>query len=246
MISNPGQYYEMYYGALNNYFLGRGLSTNDAYQQTMAHMTAYDDYGLGYNVYSLPNGEYLIGENGKLNPNATLGNLINVDGQQFLVRPDKWIDEAYRNSLRQEYNVSITAGNDKSSFYASVNYLNNEGITANSDYERLTGRLRADYQVKEWLKVGANMAYTHYEANSLNEDGSSGSSGNVFAIATQIAPIYPLFYVTAAVISCKTQTVSFGMTLVKVKMQDWGVPFISVQMPLLSPALILTMAKVTP
>ena len=31
MISNPGQYYEMYYGALNNYFLGRGLSTNDAY-----------------------------------------------------------------------------------------------------------------------------------------------------------------------------------------------------------------------
>ena len=193
MISNPGQYYEMYYGALNNYFLGRGLSTNDAYQQTMAHMTAYDDYGLGYNVYSLPNGEYLIGENGKLNPNATLGNLINVDGQQFLVRPDKWIDEAYRNSLRQEYNVSITAGNDKSSFYASVNYLNNEGITANSDYERLTGRLRADYQVKEWLKVGANMAYTHYEANSLNEDGSSGSSGNVFAIATQVAPIYPLF-----------------------------------------------------
>ena len=193
MITDPGQYYEMYYGALNSYALYRGMDAAAAYQWASSNLTAYNDYGLGYNVYSVPNGENLIGENGKLNPNATLGNLVEVDGQQFLVRPDNWIDETYRTSLRQEYNVSVTAGNDKSSFYTSVNYLNNDGITANSDYERLTGRLKADYQVKDWLKVGANMAYTHFDANSLDEDGSSGSSGNVFAIATQIAPIYPLY-----------------------------------------------------
>ena len=193
MVTDPGQYYEMYYKALNDYALYRGLDASTAYQWALSNLTAYNDYGLGYNVYSVPNGENLIGENGKLNPNATLGNLVEVDGQQFLVRPDNWIDETYRTSLRQEYNVSVTAGNDKSSFYTSVNYLNNEGITANSDYERLTGRLKADYQVKNWLKVGANMAYTHYNANSLDEDGSSGSSGNVFAIATQVAPIYPLY-----------------------------------------------------
>ena len=46
-------------------------------------------------------------------------------------------------------------------FILSVSYLNNEGITVNSNYERLTGRLKADYQVKDWLKVGANMAYTY-------------------------------------------------------------------------------------
>ncbi len=193
MITDPGQYYEMYYGALNSYALYRGMDAAAAYQWASSNLTAYNDYGLGYNVYSVPNGENLIGENGKLNPNATLGNLVEVDGQQFLVRPDNWIDETYRTSLRQEYNVSVTAGNDKSSFYTSVNYLSNDGITANSDYERLTGRLKADYQVKDWLKVGANMAYTHYDANSLDEDGSSGSSGNVFAIATQVAPIYPLY-----------------------------------------------------
>ena len=47
--------------------------------------------------------------------------------------------------------------------------------------------------MKNWLKVGANAAYTHSEANSLGEDGSSGSSGNIFAYATQVAPIYPLY-----------------------------------------------------
>lgn len=193
MVRDPGLYYEMYYGALNNYFLGRGLSAADAYQMAVTNLTQSGDYGLGYNVFSVPNGEYLIGQDGKLNPNATLGNLVDINGQQYLIRPDNWLDETYRRSLRQEYNVSVTAGNDKSSFYASVNYLNNEGITANSDYERLTGRLRADYQVKEWLKVGANMAYTHFDANSLRSDGALGNSGNVFSIATEIAPIYPMY-----------------------------------------------------
>lgn len=112
---------------------------------------------------------------------------------QYMLRPDNWLDEAYSNGLRQEYNVSVSGGTDKSSFYASVSYLNNEGITVNSDYERLTGRLKADYQVKEWLKFGANMSYTHFDANSLGEDGSSNSSGNIFAYATRIAPIYPLY-----------------------------------------------------
>lgn len=150
---------------------------------------------MGYNVYSVPTGQYLIGTNGKLNPNATLGNVVTYNGQEYLLTPDNWLDEAYKRSLRQEYTVTASAGNDKSSFYASLNYLKNEGIVANSDFERLTGRLKADYQIKPWLKIGANMAYTHYEINSMRttEDGSSASSGNVFAIATRIAPIYPLY-----------------------------------------------------
>ena len=157
--------------------------------QDMVDPSSQNSYSLGYNVYSVPEGQTLIGANGKLNPNATLGNVVNG----YMMLPDNWLDEVYNHGLRQEYNVSINAGTDKSSFYASVSYLNNEGITVNSDYERLTGRLKADYQVNDWLKVGANMSYTHFDANSLGEDGSSISSGNVFAIATQIAPIYPMY-----------------------------------------------------
>ena len=192
-ITDPAQYYEMYYGALKNYYLGQGQSEAAAHASANTNMLGTGDYGLGYSVYTVPQGQYLIGVNGKLNPNATLGNIVNYNGQAYLVRPDDWLDEAYRTGLRQEYNVSISAGTDKSSFYASVSYLNNEGIVDKSDYERLTGRLKADYQVKEWLKVGANMSYTHYDVNQLSEDGASNSSGNIFAYATQIAPIYPLY-----------------------------------------------------
>ena len=193
-IDNPAQYYEMYYGALKSYFMNaQGMSDAAAHASANTNMLGSGSYGLGYNIYTVPDGQYLIGSNGKLNPNATLGNLIDYNGTQYLIRPDDWLDEAYKNGLRQEYNVSVSAGSDKSSFYASISYLDNEGIVENSDYERLTGRLKADYQVKEWLKVGANMSYTHFNSNSLSEDGASNSSGNIFAFATRIAPIYPLY-----------------------------------------------------
>ena len=200
-IKDPAQYYEMYFGALKNYFAnpaemgGLGYSQAQAVLMANQNMMTNGDYGLGYNVYTVPEGQYLIGANGKLNPNATLGRMVNYNGQSFLLRPDNWLDEIYSHSLRQEYNVSVSGGTDKSSFYASVNYLSNEGIVPNSDYERLTGRLRAEFQVKPWLKVGANMAYTHFDANSLSSDtdGDAYSSANIFAIATQVAPIYPMY-----------------------------------------------------
>jgi TonB-linked SusC/RagA family outer membrane protein len=192
-IKNPAQYYEMYYSALKQYFVNQGMSDTAAGEAANTNMTSGNDYGLGYNVYTVPDGQYLIGSNGKLNPNATLGRTVTYNGKDYLLRPDNWLDEAYKNSLRQEYNATVSAGTDKSSFYTSIGYLNNEGITANSNYERLTGRMKADYQVKPWLKVGANMSYTHYQAKSLSEDGTSNSSGNVFAAATQVAPIYPLY-----------------------------------------------------
>ena len=197
VITNPAQYYEVYYGSLKNYFMNaRGMSAADAHYNAASNMvnpSSSNTYTLGYNVYKVPDGQFLIGSNGKLNPNATLGNVVSYGGQDYLLMPDNWMDEVYNHGLRQEYNVSVSAGTDKSSFYASVSYLNNEGISVNSDFERLTGRLKADYQVKDWLKVGANMAYTHFNSNSLGEDGSSASSGNVFAIASYIAPIYPFY-----------------------------------------------------
>ena len=87
----------------------------------------------------------------------------------------------------------MSAGSDKSTFYFSLGYLGNEGITDQSNYERLTGRLKADYQAKSWLKLGANIAYNHMDINSLGSDGESGGSQNIFSYALAVAPIYPLF-----------------------------------------------------
>ena len=193
-VKSPSKYYETWYKGLYNYAMSNGLSEDQAYAWANGNMISNGNVGLGYNVYNVPAGENLIGRDGLLNPNATLGNVIEYNGNKYTLMPDDWTDATYNNGLRQEYSVTATGSNDKSSFYGSANYLKNEGITKGSDYTRFSGRLKADYQLRSWLKVGGNFSYSHFNTNYLSttDDGASGSSGNVFALTT-VAPIYPLY-----------------------------------------------------
>lgn len=143
---------------------------------------------LAYNVYSYPDTEQLIGLDGKLNPNATLGRTITgAGGKSYYVTPDDWTDAVFQNSLRQEYNVNASGGSDRSSYYASLGYLNDEGIIKNSSYERITARLKADYQIKKWLKLGANIGFVH------STQTANANLGTSLSFTSSMAPIYPLY-----------------------------------------------------
>lgn len=190
-INDPAAYYEMQYRALNNYYLGAvGQDANAAWQSAnKALIGRVDAGGLGYNIWTIPEGQMLIGQNGKLNPAATLGR---SDGT-FYYTPDDWEEIATRTGTRQEYNVSVNGSTDNSSTYLSLGYLKNEGITYKSDFERISARLRSDLQVKKWLKVGASAAYTNFEGNTLGENDNSTSTANVWAFTAHMAPIYPCY-----------------------------------------------------
>ena len=198
-VNSPAGYYELWYNGLYNYAMNNVVNgdANAAWQWANQNLTASNSFGLGYNVYSVPEGQYLIGPNGKLNPNATLGNIINYNGNQYMLYPDDWTDAAFQNGLRQEYTVTMSGSNQKGSFYGSVNYLDNEGITKSSDFKRLSTRLKADYQIKDWLKVSGNMNYTHFNSQYVSGDGESASNGNLFSVI-HMAPIYPLYVRDAA------------------------------------------------
>ncbi len=189
LITDPGEYYEAYYAQIyNKYYYGQGYSAASAAASANADMLS----DLQYNVFSYPAGESLIVD-GKLNPNATLGRRVNYNGQDYWLTPDDWTDEAYRNSLRQEYNISMNGGTDRASYYMSLGYLNEDGIVYNSNYERITARLRADYQAKKWLKVGGNVAFVNSDQDQNSNWGTSQSAGNLFAYTSRIAPIYPVY-----------------------------------------------------
>lgn len=210
-VKDPAQYYELYYQSLYNYarmpkIPGKeegsnigGMAMSNAAANAWANKNMIDpdrnnSYSLAYNVYTVPEGQYLIGSNGKLNPNATLGRMASYRGQDFWLTPDNWLDYTYKSSLRQEYNVSITQGTDKSNIMASVGYLKNEGIVvAKSQFERFSARVAADFQAKPWLKVGASANYSHVEYDATASEGSGNSTGNIFAFAVGIPPIYPMF-----------------------------------------------------
>ena len=190
VITDPAMYYETHYKALYNYYVAGGQTPAQAWATANKNIgLEQGNGGLGYIVYTIPEGQTLIGQNGKLNPNATLGRTVG----DFYMTPDNWEDYGYRNGIRQEYNLSAASSTDRASVYTSLAYLNEEGITDASDLERFTGRLRAEYKVKRWLKFSSNVSYSRFAGNSLSNNGSSGSTGNVWAFTSQIAPIYPLW-----------------------------------------------------
>lgn len=190
-INDYKAYYETFAKAYYNYAIGNGSSDPLGF----VNRNVINQLG-GYNIYTLPEGENLFVEGVKVNPNATLGRLVtNEDGQEFLLIPDDWKKAAYKNGFRQDYNFSVSQSGDKHNFFASFGYLDNDGIVDQTYYKRLTGRLSADIMAKSWLKIGGNVSYTHSKGANMNsqEAGSDNSSGNIFAITNQIAPIYPLY-----------------------------------------------------
>ncbi|MDY3070128.1 MAG: TonB-dependent receptor [Parabacteroides sp.] len=193
-VSDPGKFYELAYssiynGDLKGYAAAGDLAAANAYANKAMLSPSY----LGYQVFNVPNGEQLIGMDGKLNPNATLGY---SDGTYFYT-PDSWTDELFENNTRQEYNLSVSGASDKMNYYMSAGYLDDQGIVPNSGFQRYTARLKSDYQVKPWLKLGGNVSFTHYDSREQDTEGGS-SNANAFYASNIIGAIYPMYIRDAA------------------------------------------------
>ncbi|MEY8608499.1 TonB-dependent receptor [Parabacteroides segnis] len=188
-VTDPAKFYEMSYAAIYNadmkgYLAGGDLANANAY----ANRAMLSGNYLGYQVFSVPDGEQLVGMDGRLNPNATLGY---SDGTYYY-RPDNWSDEIFQNNARQEYNLSVSGATDKMNYYMSAGYLDDQGIVPNSGFQRYSARLKADYQVKPWLKMGGNISFTHYDSREQDTEGGT-SNANAFYASNIIGAIYPMY-----------------------------------------------------
>ena len=181
MVTDPGEFYELsWYGIRNTEWArnGHDLAAANAYaSDKLLEELVYNSF----KVDACPKcGEVkpLVGTDGKLNPNARL------------LYDDTFADALFDSSLRQEYQVSAAGGSDKSDYFVSLGYLDNDSYVLGSDYTRLTTRVNLNTQLRKWLRVGANLSYSKTEQNGVMED--VGKASNPFAVARDWAPIYPV------------------------------------------------------
>lgn len=137
---------------------------------------------LKYNPFvGIPNDE-IVGSDGNINPNAEVG------------FPDlDWYEAAKQQGYRQNYDLSISGGSKRASYFYSLGYLDERGYVIESDYERFTTRLNIDFDVKDWLQIGTNL-----NASLITSDiGSSESAtyANPWRNARMTPPIYPVYLV---------------------------------------------------
>lgn len=180
IISNPGEYYEMMYESISNGLVDAGRSSMNARVFTAERLIS--DY-LKYNIYKgVPNNQIIDPYTGKLTPAA-------------MAAPLKWTDswqkDPFKNGTRQEYNVGISGGNDKTQAYASVSYLGDEGYITNSGFDRITVRAKVDQAVGKRIKTGINLSYANTQQKTFGTTGSNYS--NLFMFSQMIAPIFPIY-----------------------------------------------------
>ena len=173
-VSVP-EYYELAWE--NIYGAQLNIGTDDATARDYATNNLIDLLG-GYNAYNVPDNQ-VVGTDG------------NITSSGRLLWSDNWYDEMHRTGVRQDYTLTASGGREKSTYYISGNYLNDDGIVKASNYQRYTVRVNTDVQARTWLKAGLSASLS---TSSQNYPNSSGSAYvNSFMWSRMIAPIYPVY-----------------------------------------------------
>lgn len=90
-----------------------------------------------------------------------------VEQDNNFIRPDllgagtDWQDEMFATAMMHSHNLSVAGGTDKNTYALGAGYLNQDGIAIGSGFKRLNLRGSFDSQVKKYLRMGINFAFSN-------------------------------------------------------------------------------------
>ncbi|WP_185154167.1 TonB-dependent receptor [Fulvivirga sp. M361] len=99
-----------------------------------------------------------------------------------------WIDLTTQTGIRQEYNISMSQGNEKLSTYIGFSYSDNESFLVGNSYERLSGRVNLDYNFTDKLKASVTTSLSQ----GVNNRVSGAWDGGLGAAMSDALVIYPV------------------------------------------------------
>lgn len=137
-------------------------------------------------------------ENGNLWPvyiDPASGNY--AQGKYMYCGNTDWWDALYKTSFNQMYNMSISGGTGKSTYYASVAMVDQGSNRVGADdekYQRFNANLNIDTQLNDWLKVGLKMSNAYQTQQHPTGSGNSGISQMTGMFKGDLSPIMPVYH----------------------------------------------------
>jgi TonB-linked SusC/RagA family outer membrane protein len=163
---------------------GRSGKSNVTYTTTFGRAKALNRFNL------LNASEFITIANEKLtNASLAAAAFPNADNSST-----DWQDVAMRSSANtQNHSLSLDGGNDRSTFYMSFNYSNQEGLIRTNYAKRYGLRLNIEHKVNDWLKIGNNLTVSRTEDNDQNNGGNalSGAIANALRALPNVRPFDP-------------------------------------------------------
>ncbi|MCT2409399.1 TonB-dependent receptor [Chryseobacterium antibioticum] len=114
--------------------------------------------------------------------NDNMYNNLNPPNPPMFANPNSlgigtdWQKQIFNSAQRQSHEFSISGGNDKSSFYTSFGYYDQQGIVLRdiSNYKRINARFNSTHKVFDFLTIGQTFAYTHTKSQGINDNNEFG------------------------------------------------------------------------
>jgi TonB-linked SusC/RagA family outer membrane protein len=122
---------------------------------------------------------------------AAGGNIL-FDNPSELGEGTDWQSHVFNDNAKiQNHEVSISAGGEKSQYYTSFGYFEQEGIVseAQSKYKRFTARFNSTHKINDHITFGNTMAYSRIKSSGVSTNSEYGSP---LSRAINIDPITPL------------------------------------------------------
>ncbi|PRZ22875.1 SusC/RagA family TonB-linked outer membrane protein [Flavobacterium granuli] len=88
------------------------------------------------------------------------------------------IGDFFKIGTSTTHNLSFEAGTETSSYRLSLSNLNQEGITPNTSYDRLTASLNATAKISPKFKSEGTFSFTKSENQKASKGGSGGLTGS--------------------------------------------------------------------
>ncbi|MEZ5071619.1 MAG: TonB-dependent receptor [Bacteroidales bacterium] len=103
-----------------------------------------------------------------------------------------WYDEVFNNAFVQNHDLSLSGGNDNAKFFASMNYLDQDGVVLYNWFKRYSGRFNSEFKIKDRLTIGENISVTHRSDNGVSGNGVEGTAVAMGVYRSQ--PIIPVVW----------------------------------------------------
>ena len=81
-----------------------------------------------------------------------------------------WLDEVFNDAaLLQNYEISVSGASEKTNYYVSGGYYNQEGTAVASGFKRYSIRTNVEQRAAKWLKLGTNTMLNYQEIAKADE-----------------------------------------------------------------------------
>lgn len=101
-----------------------------------------------------------------------------------------WQDAIFRVAKVSNYNLSLSGGSEKNTYYLGGNYFKQEGVVKGTDAERISLRVNGDQHVAKKLKVGQTLSLTRFKKDEITEGDEYISIINAALTMDPITPVY--------------------------------------------------------